>query len=169
MLAKFEEYCQPQKNIPFERYCFNRRIQEAGETYDQYRTALRKLAKGCELQQLLLIRYFEINVCLAFEMPRPCRERLVHESDLTLKKTDEICHTAESMIAQMKVVDDESSATVSAINSENNQGQHPTKDVNSIWECWNCGHRHEFHKRELCPAHGKTCNKCLQVTQPLCS
>ena len=24
VLTKFEEYCQPRKNIPFERYCFNR-------------------------------------------------------------------------------------------------------------------------------------------------
>ena len=39
-----------------------------------------------------------------------------------LKKTDEICHAAESMMAQMKLVDDSSSATVSAINkSENGQ------------------------------------------------
>ena len=36
VLAKFEVYCQPRKNVPFERYRFNRRIQEPGETYDQY-------------------------------------------------------------------------------------------------------------------------------------
>ena len=24
VLEKFENYCQPHKNIPFERYCFNR-------------------------------------------------------------------------------------------------------------------------------------------------
>ena len=48
VLAKFEAYCQPRKNVPFERYRFNRRAQEPGETYDQYRTALRKIADGCE-------------------------------------------------------------------------------------------------------------------------
>jgi len=50
------------------------------------------------------------------------RERLLRESDLTLRKTDEICHAAESMMSQMKIVDDGSSATVSAIKSENDQG-----------------------------------------------
>lgn len=50
------------------------------------------------------------------------RERLLRESDLTLKKTDEICHAAESMMSQMKVVDDGSSVIVSAIKSENDQG-----------------------------------------------
>ena len=33
-------------------------------------------------------------------------ERLLLESKLTLKKTDEICRAAESMLAQMKVVRD---------------------------------------------------------------
>ena len=48
VLDKFTEYCEPRKNIPFEQYRFNQRVQEAGETYDQYRTALRKLAESCE-------------------------------------------------------------------------------------------------------------------------
>ena len=30
----------------------------------------------------------------------------------------------------------------------------PTRD------CWNCGRRHQFHKRALCPAFGKICSKC---------
>ena len=45
-LARLERYSQPCRNIPFERYRFNRGSQEAGETYDQYRTALRKLSKN---------------------------------------------------------------------------------------------------------------------------
>jgi len=48
VLDKFQEYCQPFKNIPFERYKFNRRAQEMGESYDQYRTCLRKLADECQ-------------------------------------------------------------------------------------------------------------------------
>ena len=49
--AKFEEYCQPHRNIPFERYKFNRQTQELGETYDQYcSTALRKLGESCDFQ-----------------------------------------------------------------------------------------------------------------------
>ena len=52
VLDKFEVYCQPRKNIPFERYRFNRRSQEPGETYDQYRTALRKIAETCDFQSI---------------------------------------------------------------------------------------------------------------------
>ena len=41
VLEKFRQYCEPRKNVPFERYRFNRRCQEPGETYDHYRTELR--------------------------------------------------------------------------------------------------------------------------------
>ena len=44
VLTKFKEYCEPRQNIPFERYLFNKRVQEPGETYEQYRTELQKIA-----------------------------------------------------------------------------------------------------------------------------
>lgn len=84
-------------------------------------------------------------------------ERLLRESDLTLQKTDEICHAAESMLAQVKMVDDSLGSTVNAVKPENDPQPKPSKNLR---ECWNCGRRHELSKRELCPAYGKTCNKC---------
>ena len=40
VLQKFAAYCQPLKNVPFERYKFYSRMQESGESYDHYQTAL---------------------------------------------------------------------------------------------------------------------------------
>jgi len=40
VLQKFADYCQPQKSLLFERYCFNHHVQEPGESYKQYRPAL---------------------------------------------------------------------------------------------------------------------------------
>ena len=37
-LTKFAEYCRPRKNRSFERYRFNQRIQELGESFKQYRS-----------------------------------------------------------------------------------------------------------------------------------
>ena len=34
VLESFAAYCQPLKNVPFERYRFYSRMQEAGESYD---------------------------------------------------------------------------------------------------------------------------------------
>ena len=60
VLQKFAEYCQPRKNVPFERYRFNRRTQEVGESYDQYKTALCKLVEGCDFDTITLTKCLEI-------------------------------------------------------------------------------------------------------------
>ena len=52
VLTQFQEYCEPKKNVPFERYCFNQRQQQPGETYDQYKTALKKLTEGCAFSSI---------------------------------------------------------------------------------------------------------------------
>ena len=52
VIDKFKSYREPWKNIPFERYRFNRRAQEPGESYDQYCTALRSLADSCGFQTI---------------------------------------------------------------------------------------------------------------------
>ena len=160
VLKKFEEYCQPCKNVPFERYRFNRRVQEPGETYDQYRTALLKIAEGCEFQTITPDEILRDRLVFGIR-DNKARERLLRKSKLTLTDTDEICHAAESMLAQMKVVDD--SAKVSAVKSDQEQQQKTTEtsaDGRGLRECWNCGRKHEHYKRELCPAFGKVCNKC---------
>ena len=50
VLESFAAYCQLLKNVPFERYRFYPRMQEAGELYDHYRTVLRQLADRCEFE-----------------------------------------------------------------------------------------------------------------------
>ena len=52
VLESFAAYCQPLKNVPFERYRFYSRMQEARESYDRYRTVLRQLADRCEFETI---------------------------------------------------------------------------------------------------------------------
>ena len=163
VLAKFEQYCQPRKHVPFERYRFNRRVQEAGETYDQYRTALRKLAEGCDFGTITPDEILRDRLVFGIRDAKT-RERLLRESELTLERTDEMCHAAESMMSQMKVFEDSQGVTVNTLASgkevKTAEGSPKPKRTR---ECWNCGRRHEFHKRELCPAYGKTCLKCKKL------
>ena len=52
VLQKFAVYCQPLKNVPFERYKFYSRMQESGESYDHYQKALRQLVERCEFESI---------------------------------------------------------------------------------------------------------------------
>ena len=103
VLQKFVEYCQPRKNVPFEWYQFNKRVQEAGESYDQYKTALRKLAKGCDFDSITPDEILRDRIVFGIR-DNKVRERLLRESQLTSKKTDEICRASKSTAAQMKEV-----------------------------------------------------------------
>ena len=78
-------------------------MQDAGETYDQYRTALRKLAENCDFQTITPDDILRDKLVFGIRDEKT-RERLLRESRLTLQRTDEICHAAESMTLQMKVV-----------------------------------------------------------------
>ena len=164
VLAKIAQYCQPRRNVPFERYRFNRRTQESGVTFDQYYTALRKLATGCDFETITPGEILRDRLVFGIRDSK-VRERLLREANLTLQKTEEICRAAESMLAQMKVVGDTVETTVSAVKVEQEHQGHPDKTMATsrpVRECGNCGRKHEQYKRELCPAYGKVCNKCLK-------
>jgi len=146
VLTKFQQYCQPRRNIPFERYKFNRRAQEMGESYDHYRTALRKLADECEFGTITPDEILRDRLVFGVRDAK-VRERLLREANLTLAKTDEICRAAESTSQQLKLVEPQEQ-TVHAVERQTSK------------ECGKCGRKHAFFKKELCPAFGKTCNRC---------
>ncbi|CAH3178516.1 unnamed protein product [Porites lobata] len=65
-------------------------MQESGESYDHYQKALRQLVERCEL---------------------------LHEKNLSLEKTDEICRSQKTcMVQQMRVVGDASLSVADAGN-----------------------------------------------------
>ena len=118
VLKKFGEYCEPRKNIPFKRFKSNHRMQEPGETYDQYRTALRKLANSCNFKEITPEEILRDRLVFDIRGGK-VRERLLRETKLTLEKTDEICRASESMLAQMKIVGNSEGQTVNAVNRGN--------------------------------------------------
>lgn len=161
VLDKFAAYCQPRRKIPFERYRFNKRAQEPGESYDQYKTELRKLAENCDFYSITTDEILRDRLIFGIRDGK-VRERLLRESQLTLEKTDEICRASESTASQMKEVS--GGESVSAFESETKarRRQHKKQDRNKPEEesnkpCGNCGRRHEPGQ---CFARGRACNTC---------
>ena len=164
VLQQFERYCEPRINIPFERYRFNRRSQESGETYDQYRTALRKLAENCDFGSITPDELLRDRLVFGIRDAKT-RERLLREPALTLKRTDEVCHAAESMVSQLKLVEEGQNSGVNAVrpvtSTKNAPDRSSTKSTQDRTpDCPNCGRQHDNRRRDLCPAFGKTCRKC---------
>lgn len=97
------------------------------------------------------------------------RERLLHEKNLSLQKTDEICW-AHKTIEQMKVLGgasagDTDPGDVNAFSKKPKQGKKRrgrfSRGADSqLKACVYCGHMHDVSKRENCSACGKKGNKC---------
>ena len=103
VLESFVAYCEPLKNVPFERYRFYSRMQEAGESYDHYQTVLRQLTDRCEFETITADQILRDKLVFGIQDSK-VRERLLREKNLSLQKTDEICRAHETTIEQMKVV-----------------------------------------------------------------
>ena len=95
VLQKFAAYCQPLKNVRFERYKFYSRMQESGESYDHYQTALRQLVERCEVESITPNQILHDKLMFGIRDSKVC-ERLLHEKNLSLEKTDEICRSHET-------------------------------------------------------------------------
>ena len=52
VLAKFDENCEPRTQVIYERYRFNNRNQEPGESIASYLTELRTIAKNCQHESI---------------------------------------------------------------------------------------------------------------------
>ena len=75
------------------------------ESYDQYRTALKKLAETCEFDKITPEEILRDRLIFGITDGKS-RERLLREPGLTLEKTDTICRAAESTCSRMKVVNE---------------------------------------------------------------
>ena len=106
VLQKFAVYYQPLKNVPFERYKFYSRMQESGESYDHYQTALRQLVERCEFESITPNQILRDKLVFGIFRDSKVCERLLHERNLLLEETDEICRSHMTMLQQMRVVGD---------------------------------------------------------------
>lgn len=100
LVAKFEEYFVHSQNVTFERYKFFTHDKKQGVPFDQYLAELHTLSKTCEFGTLRdsLIR----DRIVYGTVDNALRERLLHESGLTLEKCVTMCRAAETTPAQAK-------------------------------------------------------------------
>ena len=116
VLKKFDEYCNPRKNTIFERFRFNSRQQQGGESLDQFVSSLRQLAANCDFENVTPDQLLCDRIVFGIADAK-VRERLLRESDLTLTKCLDICRACEVSSVQMREVSKMHEMTISAIGS----------------------------------------------------
>ena len=152
---RFQAYVQPKSNPIFARCKLHSKIQEPGETVQQFVTALKLLVKDCEYGQA------EDDIVrdrIAFGIKSAkVREKLIDiGSDLTLERAIEVARVDEVSVKQLKEMTDETEQGVQAVKKKN--WRH--KDSKSNAATHTCGRCGRQHGDASCPAMGKVCRKC---------
>ena len=99
---KFDNYFVIRKNVIFERAKFNRRVQEEGETVDEFVTALNKLAEHCNYGTLVkeMIR----DRLVVGLRDAKLSEKLQLDSELTLEKAVNQARQSEAVKKQQHIL-----------------------------------------------------------------
>ncbi|XP_060080411.1 uncharacterized protein K02A2.6-like [Ylistrum balloti] len=155
---KFQQYCNPRKNVTFERHVFFTRNQQAVETIDQYVTELRTRATTCEFGDLCDSLIKDRLVCGVRD--ETIRARLLRDSDLNLKKAIDICRASEMSASRLKSLTSEDDKSVHVVKQKQTGGGPSQSAHTGKSQCQKCG---KDHLRNDCPAYGKTCNKCKKL------
>lgn len=165
VMKLFDDYCEPKRNIVFERFKFFSACQSESDCIDAFVTDLKKLASTCEFgdQTDSLIRD---RIVLGINN-KALQERLLKESDLKLNKAIEICKAEELSRMQFKVMQGQNNVNVHSVKKGekdkrmNNKVKYNKKSSEFgekiIENCRRCG---KTHKIRQCPAWGKRCMKC---------
>ncbi|XP_072146220.1 uncharacterized protein [Dermacentor andersoni] len=183
---KFDQHFVAARNLVYESACFHRRIQEPGESVDQFVTALHTLADRCDYKEKerMIRDRFVVGLRDA-----KLSESLQMDANLTLASAlakARLKETVQRQQQQLRVTDDEplvpTTSNLDAVSKQgqprkNSSGQHSvTSSKNSSpgiqgrrpraqsyrpgtsASCPNCGQ--EAHPRASCPAKAAKCNYC---------
>ena len=157
ILLAFENYCNPRRNVVYERYKFFIIKQTEGQPIDEYITKLKTQAKHCEFgnQSNLLIR--DRIVCGVIDSQ--LSERFLREKpeNLTLERVSEMARASEISKEQIKSLrnDQMKTQTISVNEIKRNKSDVRKK----TWDCWKCSTNHGYRQ---CPAHGYKCKTCSE-------
>ncbi|GFR96381.1 retrovirus-related Pol polyprotein from transposon 17.6 [Elysia marginata] len=105
ILDAFEKYCIEETNESYERFVFNSRTQQEGESVDKYVAELRKLAKTCNFATLEE-SFIRDRIITGIKCDIT-RRKFLQETNLTLIKCIDICRSIESSKRQMLTIQSE--------------------------------------------------------------
>ncbi len=144
VIEQFERYCNPRKNVVFERYQFWKITQRDSETVDQFVTRLKNKVKSCEYTSVddMVRDKFVFSI-----QDLTVKERLLREEKPTLEKAISMARAAEASKEQIKVMNaraqsSEANQSVNVLRYDANQGKgqigscHEKNKVQKVWILW---------------------------------
>ena len=170
LVKGLKNHFEPKKYVTYERYMFNIRAQEEGESIDTFVTDLRKKAKNCNYGQLHDELVRDRIICgISDEI---LRGRLLRMDDPSLEEVINQCRTHEISEEHKRKFNATIQSDVKLVStySSNKSRQYRTSSQNrkdkvspgshtDVKSCKYCGYSHPFGRR-FCPAVDQECHRC---------
>ena len=154
IVNKLHEHFEPKENVIVKRFQFRKRVQKHGETLTQFVADLRKLAEGCNFNDLEVELRDQLVVGIMDEL---LQKKLLTDSNLTLKSALDMAIATEATNAQFTQMKN----TVFKAEVIKNKPKTVQKVGNERGKaCWRCNNM--THSAEKCWAVGLECRYCLK-------
>lgn len=171
VLAKFDEYFFPRRNVIHERACFHQRVQRPGEKAESFIRALYELSEHCDFGAARE-EHIRDRIVVGIQ-DREISRRLQLMSDLTLALTIQTVRQSEEVAAQVSQQGDTAAATLQEVRHRNKSTnwKQPRKQGKSNtsrkWgaaerKCGKCG-KSQHRGEEKCPAAKAACHNCHKM------
>ena len=167
VIAKFDGFFKVRKNTIYDRTRFNRRVQEEGESIEQFITSLYGLVDLCEFDRLrdqMIRDHIVVGI-----RDKALSEQLQTDPDLTIDKAKRLTRQREAVHDQAGHMNgngaekrvDKVSSKHAAQKKKQGASRQPLGSSSSGNKCSRCGKRP--HSKQDCPARSITCYSCKKV------
>lgn len=150
VLAKFEGYFNPRRNLLYEWFVFMSMTQSDGELIDMFVKRLKTQANKCEFEtkrdMMILVR------CVFGIKCQRLKEKLLQDRNVTLSGAIDMIRASE--VTKHQLAEISSDRMVAELKSD---VRAPTPAPRKILDCKFCGYD---HVRGKCPAYGQECRAC---------
>ena len=154
ILARFDKFIIGEVNETYERFNFNKRVQESGEKFEIFYTELQRLLSTCNYCESCKESILKDRIVMGINDSN-LQKDLLKIRNLSLQMTIDTCRANENARSQ------------NAVMQMRENGHVHTAEVNrldstartNVRTCKFCGTAHKWGKN-LCPAYNKTCSAC---------
>ena len=103
IIEAFERHCIGEANVTYERYIFHQRVQQPGETFDDFLADLRKMSRTCEFGQLedSLIRN---SIVIGIKDEPTRRRHLLQVKIVSLGDAIDACKASEATSRRLRIM-----------------------------------------------------------------
>ena len=157
MITAIEAYINGQINESMERRAFRSRVQQEGETFDDFLVSLRELAKTCAFCNDDCIQKNIRDQIIAGLADGEAVETLLKEKNLTLETTVSKCRAHEAAKRQRAELAGGTPGT--SVHAIRQKQQNPSSNRGGP-KCLGCGSGFHPGGQKQCPAYQLVCHLC---------